>query len=105
PTEEEVITMLRVFDRPQKMADLRDRAIVHVLYGSALRRGELIGLNLDDVNWDQRQLFLRETKTRQQAIVPIHADGLQALRDYVDLVRPEYARRAGARAEKMAVAQ
>lgn len=95
PSEQEVSAMLDAFQPPKKMADLRDWAVIHTLYGAALRRGELINLNLDDVLWDQSQLFIRTSKTGAQGLVPIHERGLEAIRTYLDIVRPLYARRNG----------
>ena len=70
--------------------DLRDRAILELLYASGLRASELIRLTLDDVRLDES--FLRCTgKGNKQRVVPIGSSALDALRTYLDYARPALA--------------
>ena len=50
---------------------LRDRAIMEVLYATAMRRGELVGITLPDVDLSRGWLTLRNTKTRWDRVVPM----------------------------------
>jgi integrase/recombinase XerD len=50
---------------------LRDRTIMEVLYATAMRRGELVGLDLQDVDLQRRWATLRDTKTRWDRVVPL----------------------------------
>ncbi len=50
---------------------LRDRVILEVLYATAIRRGELVNLNLEDVDLTRNYLTLRNTKTRYDRVVPM----------------------------------
>ncbi len=59
--------------------DIRNRAMLELLYACGLRASELIGLTLDDVRLDEA--FLRCTgKGNKQRVVPIGASAVAALR-------------------------
>jgi len=50
---------------------LRDRAVLELLYATGMRRGELVGLDLADIDLARRWLTLRVTKTRWDRVVPM----------------------------------
>lgn len=74
---------------PERTAvELRDRAILEVLYGSGLRAAELCGLRLEGLLLDER--LLRVTgKGNKTRMVPIGATGRRALERYLEKGRPE----------------
>lgn len=47
----------------------RDLTILELLYGCGLRVSELVGLNLEDISWDTRELLVRG-KGSKERIVP-----------------------------------
>lgn len=60
---------------------LRDRALLEVLYGSGVRRSELIGLNLEDVDLDRRQMRVvggKGNKDRSALLTSAAADAMRA---------------------------
>ncbi len=67
---------------------LRDRAIMETLYSTGMRRKELSGLHISDVNDDQRTLFIRDGKGGHQRVVPIGERALLWMHKYLDEVRP-----------------
>lgn len=69
---------------------LRDRAIIEVLYSTGLRRAELIGLSLADVNERQGVVFVRHGKGGKDRVVPIGTRALAWLCKYRDEVRPNW---------------
>jgi site-specific recombinase XerD len=73
---------------------IRDRAVIEVLYGSLLRVGELVALQVHDVDLDHRLLRIERSKTRRGRVVPIGAVAQRWLREYLDKVRPWWAKRA-----------
>ena len=50
---------------------LRDRAVLEVFYSSALRRSELIGLRLADIDGARGTVFVRQGKGAKDRYVPI----------------------------------
>lgn len=61
---------------------LRDRAMLEVLYGSGLRVGELVGLNLNDVDLDAGSARVLG-KGSKERIVPLGEKSVLALREYL----------------------
>lgn len=67
---------------------LRDLAVVELLYASALRVGELVGLDLGDV--DRGRLTIRVLgKGAKERVVPFGVPALRAIDDYLHRGRPE----------------
>jgi len=66
---------------------VRDAAIAELLYASALRVSELVGLDLADV--DRRRRTVRVTgKGAKERVVPYGAPAARALDRYLDVARP-----------------
>jgi integrase/recombinase XerC len=67
---------------PATPAGRRDRAALELLYGAGLRAGELVGLDLDDVDLAQRLARVRG-KGRKERLVPFGREAEKALRSYL----------------------
>jgi integrase/recombinase XerC len=66
---------------------VRDRAVIELLYASALRVSELVGIDLDDLDLDR--LTVRVTgKGSKQRVVPFGVPAANALVDYLRIARP-----------------
>lgn len=89
-TEDEVKKFLSLPD-VKTSKGLRDRAILEMLYSSALRNEELINLDLYDVNEKDGTLFIRQGKGRKDRIVPIGKVAIKWLKKYLAEVRRYYA--------------
>ena len=72
-------------------AGLRDRAILEMLYGAGLRVSELVGLRIQDVDWENDILLVRG-KGRQERVAFLGGPARAALRDYLRRGRPQFAR-------------
>jgi len=64
----------------------RDRAILELLYGSGLRRAELAGLTLDDVDFGQRVATVHG-KGNKRRMVPLTEASIAAMQTYLH-IRP-----------------
>src|SRR5208283_1433883 len=67
---------------------LRDRSVLELLYATAMRRGELVGLDLPDVDLARRWLTLRNTKNRWDRVVPMGERATAWLTRYLTDARP-----------------
>jgi integrase/recombinase XerD len=68
---------------------LRDRALLEVLYGAGLRVSELVALKTDEVNIGEGFLLCRG-KGGKERLVPLGRSASEAVRRYLDEVRPLY---------------
>src|SRR2546422_8653419 len=66
----------------------RDRAMVEAMLLGGLRRCEVLGLRLGDVNAGERRLFIAHGKGGRQRIVPVSARFFATLGRYMDQERP-----------------
>lgn len=66
---------------------VRDHAILEVLYGSGTRVSELCGLDLDDIDHDNRTLRVRG-KGDKERVVPYGVPAGRALDSYIVRARP-----------------
>jgi integrase/recombinase XerD len=67
---------------------LRDRAIVEVAYGTAMRRGELQALDLCDVDLTAGTIYIGQAKNSYQRIVPLTRWAQHFFRRYLLEARP-----------------
>ncbi len=74
---------------------LRDRALLEVLYSSGIRRMELVGLEIYDIDASRGWLAIRHAKGGKERVVPLGARALAWLDKYLSaarsrlLVRPD----------------
>ncbi|HRR85728.1 MAG TPA: site-specific tyrosine recombinase XerD [Phycisphaerae bacterium] len=67
---------------------LRDRAILELFYATGLRVSELVGLVLGSVHLDIGYLRCMG-KGRRERVVPIGSRAIEALREYLTILRPQ----------------
>jgi integrase/recombinase XerD len=68
--------------------ELRDRAILEVFYSTGLRRSEVAGLGLFDVDVGRGTIWVRQGKGRKDRVVPIGERALAWVQKYVEEARP-----------------
>ena len=93
PTKAQVVRLLKAVNTSVRPG-IRDRAIIEVLYGCLLRVGELVDLAVHDVDLDHQLLRIARTKTRRGRVVPLGGAAHRWLKEYLEKVRPWWARRA-----------
>jgi site-specific recombinase XerD len=70
-----------------KLHGIRDKAILLLLARLGLRAGDILGLRLDDIAWDEGTLRVRG-KGRREVRLPLPQDAGDALLDYLEQARP-----------------
>jgi len=67
---------------------MRDRAMLAVYYGCGLRKSEGLELEVSDVLFERRLLYVRNAKNHHERYVPINLKSLQDLESYIYTARP-----------------
>lgn len=83
PLGEEEITVLLDSILDVTPMDLRDRALLELLYGTGARVSEVVGIGLGDLDFDE-ELILLTGKGSKQRLVPIGSTLMIALRNYLE---------------------
>lgn len=78
----------------EKPRDIRDRALVEVLYSTGIRRAELIALTIYDLDLHAATLKIEHGKGDATRIVPLTSSAIAALKLYLQESRPTYAQHA-----------
>jgi integrase/recombinase XerD len=78
----------------KKPRDIRDRALIEVLYATGIRRAELIALTVYDLDLLAATLKVERGKGDFTRIVPLTNSAMAALKLYLDEARPVYAKHA-----------
>jgi integrase/recombinase XerD len=68
---------------------IRDRAMLELFYGTAIRLGELNKLELGDIQHGKRTLHIRKGKGNKDRIVPVGERAMHWLEKYLNEVRPQ----------------
>ncbi len=82
-SQEEIIDLLR------HTKNLKHRAILALLYSAGLRIGELINLELRNINIDRRQIVVKNGKGRKDRYVILAESFLPLLQNYVITYKPK----------------
>lgn len=69
----------------------RDRTILELLYSTGLRLGEVCALEIYDLHFEQKLIFVRQGKGKKDRVVPLGAYLERCLREYINAVRPALA--------------
>lgn len=69
---------------------LRDKAMLVLLYSCGLRRNEAANMSLKDVLFDKELLLVRKGKNYKERYVPINRYNLEILEDYIYEARPKF---------------
>ena len=72
---------------------IRDRAIMEVLYSTGIRINELLCLQVYDADLKDQVLFIRKGKGKRQRVVPLGTIAVCYLKEYLEKVRPRHAKK------------
>ena len=81
-SEEEIAQFLDLPQKPKNPLDYRDRALLELLYATGIRVGELVGMNVEDVDLNQRLIRVRG-KGKKERLLPFGRKAADSLRDYL----------------------
>ena len=87
PSEEEVFQLLESVET-QEILGLRDRAILELLYGCALRNRELRRLQVDSVDFHRLDLRVKKGKGGKDRLLPLGEPAAVWLEAYLSKSRP-----------------
>jgi integrase/recombinase XerD len=93
PSEAEMARLLEAPDTTTPVG-LRDRAILELLYATALRRREAWRLDLYDLDLEGRRLAVRQGKGGRDRLAPLTQAVCRWLALYLEQARPELAKSA-----------
>lgn len=85
PTDQQVLNLLHNFQNCSTFDKLRNTAIVMAFCGTGVRLSELIGMDISDVDFDQKTIsFMKKGNLRDKSTVPIADTALNAIEEYLD---------------------
>ncbi|MGI9530963.1 site-specific tyrosine recombinase/integron integrase [Lutimonas sp.] len=84
-----VLSKQEVIDLLRNTRNLKHKAVLALLYSSGLRIGELINLELNDIDVDRRQIFIRNGKGRKDRYVIMAESFRQLFQNYLMTYKPK----------------
>ncbi len=87
-SQEEVARLLAQPGESSTAKDLRDKALLELLYASGMRVSELVSLNLEDIDLALGSVRCLG-KGSKERLIPIHPEATQALERYLEEGRPK----------------
>jgi site-specific recombinase XerD len=85
----------KLFEQPNLSftCQIRNKAIMELLYSTGIRLDELLSISVHDLDFKDKVLYVRKGKRRKQRVVPVGKTVLQSLKEYLDRIRPRHAKR------------
>jgi integrase/recombinase XerC len=76
-----------IVERPTQTGwfQIRNRAILEIMYGAGLRVAEVASLDIFDISLSERLVDVREGKGRKQRIVPVGPPAVTAVREWLEV--------------------
>ena len=85
-TQAEIRSLYNACDN--SVLGIRDRVMLDIFYGCGLRRNEGVHLDVSDIDFKGKVVYVRKGKNYKERYVPINESALQHIRDYLDHSRP-----------------
>lgn len=85
-TKDEIKSLYNACD--SSVLGIRDKVMLDIFYGCGLRRNEGVHLDVSDIDFKSKVVYVRKGKNYKERYVPINESALQHIRDYLDHSRP-----------------
>ena len=92
-TEEQNQTLLKTVRADRRPAALRDYAMLMLLATYGIRGGEVVHLRLEDIDWRENRIRIRQSKSGRESHLPLVTPVGNALLSYLRRSRPQSAAR------------
>jgi integrase/recombinase XerD len=86
----EILTEKEIKKLYKQCENLRDRAILALFYGCGLRRSEAENVDIRDIHFKSKLLYVREGKGKKRRVVPLSTTVAEDLRNYYLYERSSY---------------
>ncbi|MBW2143732.1 MAG: tyrosine-type recombinase/integrase [Deltaproteobacteria bacterium] len=85
----------KLFEQPNLSlrTGIRDRAIMETMYSSGIRLGALLNVQVYHMDLTHKRTYIRKGKGGKQRVVPLGKSAVSFLREYLDNIRPYYAKK------------
>lgn len=88
-TEDEQEDLRRIFQEEDTTISLREKAMLQLGLYMGLRQSDIIGLTIDDIDWDNALIRISQDKTDYEVILPMPTQVANALFRYIMKERPD----------------
>ncbi len=82
PSQHAIQSLIRKLDNEDTLLSIRNVLILELAYGSGLRRAELIKLDIDDIDFENRTVFV-QGKGGKDRVVPLTNKAVEGIRKYI----------------------
>lgn len=91
-TQEEIKELFKAteYSSEDERVQLRDKAMLVLLYSCGLRRNEAVTMNIKDILFDKELILVRKGKNYKERFVPINYYNLEILEDYIYEARIQF---------------
>ncbi|MFZ5798129.1 MAG: tyrosine-type recombinase/integrase [Thermodesulfobacteriota bacterium] len=85
----------KLFDQPNLSftCQIRNKAIMELLYSTGIRLDELLALTIHDPDFKDKVLYVRKGKGKKQRLTPLGKLAIRSLKEYLERIRPKHAKR------------
>lgn len=80
----QLISVAEMSSLVHAILDPRDRAVVTLLAKTGVRRGELVAMDVDDIDWEEQSITLKPTPKRTNRVVFFDGEAARTLQRWLD---------------------
>ena len=81
--EKSLLHLLEQFTFPEGFEGIRDRVVLELLYGTGIRLSELMSLDEQNINFNDRSIKVKG-KGNKERIIPIPKEVISSIKKYID---------------------